>query len=58
MGFINNFLVQWLREISMKTRPEEAFNLSALYLHRYNKVYFSLLTLSRYLCLAVKLTGF
>ena len=42
----------------MKTRPEEAFNLSALYLHRYNKVYFSLLTLSRYLCLAVKLTGF
>ena len=33
---------------SMTTRQEEVLNLSALYLHIYDKLYFSLMTLSRY----------
>ena len=33
----------------MKTRQEEVFNISALYLHIYDKVYFFLDDLSRYL---------
>ena len=42
----------------MTTRPEEAFNLSPLYCIYTIEYIFSLLTLSKYLCLAVRADRF